>query len=171
MSKSKNKSMSKEVGEPELKEAEPVNVVKKREFIDAVIANAFSKAPVSNAVLAKQLGITERDFYYRKRRYAEALNAACGKLVASLRLVNLGALSRKLMRANPDDSTIALAANLTGDLGKKILEGSGLPVDREEKAATVINVGLMNEKELEGFIDRRLQETRAVNKRKSQKKN
>lgn len=145
--------------------------VRKKQYIETVVSNALAKRPKSNAVLASEMGISERQFYNLQKKHADAIHEFTSKLVANVRLNAFGALTRKLVQAHTDDSTIALALNLSGDI-QKGGEIGGLLGDNEnnEGAGVVINVGMMNDKEeLQELIEKRLQETRRKNSAKSKK--
>ncbi len=137
--------------------------IKKTIFIQSVISNAFSEDRLTNKNLATQLDISEQWFYVLLSRYCDEIENEISSILQMVRMEAIAALKKKLRNPDVSDNTIEMALRLSGDLKSDSSE-QGI----RSASQTIINVGNLEPPEIEQFIDRKLQEIRTNNIRKSQ---
>ncbi len=137
--------------------------IKKTTFIQAVISKALSEDRLTNKNLATQLDISEQWFYVLLSRYSDEIEIEISSILRMVRMEAIAALKKKLRNPEVSDHTIEMALRLSGDLKSDSLE-HGI----RSASQTIINVGNLEPPEIEQFIDRKLQEIRSNNIRKSQ---
>lgn len=145
--------------------------VRKKEFLSAFIANAFSENRKSNLELCQELGISDRHFYNLRQKYASEINEQASRARAAIRLAAFAALQKKLLAPETGNEVIELALSMSGDLGKnnQVIVGTAAGEGANKTATTIVNIGTMDATELERLVDSRLQATRSKNTGKLKK--
>jgi hypothetical protein len=134
--------------------------LRKQQFIEAYISNGISENPITNKELATNLNISEQHFYRLRLKFIDEINERIEKLYSILNVDNLRAI-RKALKDNPNVDLFKFVAQITGRFKESI------PGESKPSQEVIINVGPMEQKEIEKRLDEKLQKIRAKNLGKS----